>query len=93
MSWQDIPLKAVNFTSFWLSNKIKDGKHTLDHLFWYANNNNYKIDKSVLLDILDVMISLRLVETHVELDKKMTFELNIPKSTDLITQYKKSNPM
>jgi len=90
MSWQDIPLKAVNFTSFWLSHKIKTEKINLDDLFWYANNNGYNIAKSVILDILDVMVSLRLVETKVELDKKMTFELNIPKSSDLIAQYKKS---
>jgi len=91
MSWQDIPIKAVNFTSFWLSNKIKSDKITLDNLFWYANNNNYKIDKSVLLGILDVMVSLRLVKTNVELDKKMTFELNIPMSSDLVAEFKKSN--
>ena len=92
MSWQDIPLKAINFTSFWLSNNdIKFGRHTLDGLFEYANSRHYKIDKAVLLDILDVMTNLRLLEIGIEIDQKMTFTLDIPKSANLVTQYKKAN--
>lgn len=91
MSWQDIPIKAVNFTSFWLSNKIADGKNTLDHLFWYANTNGYKIEKTVLLGILDVMVNLRLIEIDVALDQKMTFKLDIPKASGLVAEFKKAN--
>ena len=92
MSWQDIPLKAINFTSFWLSdNNIKFGRHTLIDLFEYANSRNYKIEKTVLLGILEKLISLKLVDVGREIDEKMSFELNIYKSSDLVAQYKKAN--
>ena len=91
MSWQDIPLKAINFTSFWLSNEIKFGRHTLIDLFEYAKSNNYNIEKTVLLGILEKLISLKLVDVGREIDEKMTFSLNIYKSSDLIAQYKKAN--
>jgi len=90
MSWQDIPLKAINFLSFWLSNEIKFGRHTLIDLFEFANSRNYKIEKTVLLGILEKLISLKLVDVGREIDDKMTFSLDIYKSSDLVAQYKKS---
>ncbi len=96
MNWQDVPLRAINFSSFWLAN-FAEGARTVIELTYLSNKNKYKISQETLLKILEELVQYRLVDCKPKREPgypamvSMVFVLNIDATEAIIADFKKDN--
>lgn len=89
INWQDVPLRAINFSSFWLANFAK-GFHSVTELTYLSNKNKYKITQEKLLNILDELVGGGLVDFRLENDTFLFYLLE-PETKAMIADFKKNN--
>lgn len=96
MIWQDVPLRAINFSSFWLTN-FADAKLTLGELHDISLKNKFNIEKENLLKIVEEMVSSGLVDCQPRREPgfparvNMIFFLVKDRTEALIADFKKDN--
>jgi hypothetical protein len=96
MIWQDVPLRAINFSSFWLTN-FADAKLTLNELLYLTVKNKFNIEKENLLKIVEEMVSSGIVDCQPRREPdfparvSMIFFLVKDKTEALIADFKKDN--
>lgn len=89
MNWQDVPLRAINFSSFWLAN-FAEGSHTIAQLVELSNKNKYNINQEKLLNIIDELVAGGLVEFKPD-KGNMVFFLMKDETEAVIADFKKNN--
>lgn len=96
MIWQDVPLRAINFSSFWLTN-FADARLTLGELKDISVKNKFNIEYENLLNIVEEMVSSGIVECQPKREPdfptrvSMVFFLVKDKTEALIADFKKDN--
>lgn len=89
MNWQDVPLRAINFSSFWLTN-FAEGDYNLNELLNITIKNNYKVGKEKLLEIVEELVASGLVNYQIR-NNHMVFTLMTATTKAVINDYKRDN--
>ncbi|KKM24313.1 hypothetical protein LCGC14_1606230 [marine sediment metagenome] len=89
MNWHDVPLRAINFSSFWLTN-FAEGNYNLNELLNKTIENKYKVGKEKLLEIVEELVASGLVNYNLK-NNHMVFTLMTATTKAVIDSYKKDN--